>query len=163
MKLILFILLINLFSFHPIHLSVANIDYNFKTKKLEISFRVFADDFEQIINSKNDVVLNIGKKNEHKKTNNYIDSYISEHFSLTINNTKIKSKKLVLKKRELKDITIWLYYSIDFSGGIKQIKIMNSILTDLYRDQKNLLIFTYKNKQTPLQFNSKNTIKTIKF
>jgi len=159
----LLILFLNVFSFHPVHLTITNVEYNIKTKKIDISFRIFVDDFEKILNTKNNTILNIGKKNEQKKTNKYINEYIYEHFSLKINNSEIKSRKILLKKREIKDLTIWLNYSIDYSHEITKVEIFNSLLTDLYKDQKNLLIFTYKNKQTPLQFNSKQYNKTIKF
>lgn len=159
----LLFLFLNLSSLHPIHLTVTNIEYNIDSKKINISFRIFANDLEQILNSNNNTILNIGKKNELKRTNEYINEYILNHFSLKIDNYEIKSRKYTLKKRELKDLTLWLNYSVDFSQKITKIEIFNSLLTDLYKDQKNLLIFTYKNKQTPLQFNSKQQYKTIKF
>ena len=61
------------------------------------------------------------------------------------------------KNSELKDITLWLYYDIKYSGTVKNVKIFNSLITDLYPDQNNLLIFTYKNTQKALKFSKKNT------
>ncbi len=163
MKLSLIFLILNVFLFHPIHLSVTNIEYNQKTKHFDISIRIFVNDLEHIIDAQNHVVLNIGKKNENPQTNKYINKYISSHLFLNINNRKINPKKFVLKKREIKDITIWLHYSIRFNENISNIEIKNILMTDLYRDQKNLLIFTYHKKQTPLEFSLRNNTKVLKF
>lgn len=153
----------SVFAFHPIHLTVTNIEYLNKTKSFNISIRIFANDLEHIIDKQNKIELNLGKKNELKNANFYIDKYISSHLSLNINGKNINPKKFILKKKEMKDITIWLSYNIRFTETIKKVEIKNNILTDYYFDQKNLLIFTFNNKQTPLEFNSKKTTNFIKF
>lgn len=157
------ITIFSVFFFHPIHLTVTNIEYINKTKSFDISIRIFADDLEKIINTQNKIELNLGKKNELNNSNFYIDKYISSHLSLNINGKNINPKKFILKKKEIKDITVWLSYNVKFTETIKNVEIKNDLLTDLYYDQKNLLIFTFNNKETPLEFNTKTTTNFIKF
>jgi hypothetical protein len=162
MQTTILLLFLNLFAFHPIHLTVTNIEYNKKTKNFEISIRLFVNDFEKIIYLKNGVQLNIGRKNENPKANSYINKYIKSHLQLTINNQQINPKKFKLKQKKKEDVTLWLYYNVKYKGTFNQITIKNSLMTDLFRDQKNLLIFTYNNKQTPLQFSYRKTSIKIK-
>ncbi len=163
MKNIIFILLLSgiLSLSHPIHISVTNIDYSLDKKKINISFRLFLDDFDKIVSEKYGIELNIGKKNEHKNSNKYINKYIYENFLIKLNEKDVNSKKIVFNKRKIEDITIWLYYEIDYKTKLKNIEITNTLMTDLYKDQKNLLIFTYKNIQKALTFNRKNTLEKI--
>ncbi len=148
---------------HPVHVSVTNMEYITEESKFEISFRLFLDDFEEIIAQKYGVKLNIGKKSELKNSNEYINKYVYEHFSAKFNDKNINSKKIILKKKKVEDVTIWLYYEIKYKPVLKNVEIKNSLMTDLYKDQKNLFIFTYKKKQKALTFNRKNTIMNFNF
>ena len=50
-----------LFSFfHPVHVSITSIEYIEGKNSFEVSFKLFWDDFEAIIASKYDVLLNLG-------------------------------------------------------------------------------------------------------
>jgi len=149
--------------FHPVHVSVTNIEYSAKEQKFDISLRLFLDDFEHIITQKYGVALNIGKENELKNSNEYINKYINDNFSVKFNGKNINDKKLILKKKKIEDVTVWLYYEIKYKPVLKNVEIKNSLMTDLYRDQKNLLIFTYKKKQKALTFNKKNMILDFSF
>ena len=140
---------------HPIHLSITNIDYNEGRKKFEISFRLFEDDFRQIIFQKYAVKINLKNINENKESQEYINKYINEHFSLVINGQKTTPENMKFVKSEIEDINLWLYYEIKEKKQVSNVEIFNSLLTDLYRDQKNLLIFTYKNTQKAFTFTKK--------
>ncbi len=140
---------------HPIHVSVTNIEYIDKDKEFNISIRIFVDDFEKIINQKYNA--NLKFKNTDINNNKYINKYISEHFS--INNSK---KKLLFIKKEIKVDAIWLYYKYKRKMKIKSIEIKNTLMTDLFHDQTNLLIFSYKNFNTAIKFNNEYYYKKIK-
>ena len=148
---------------HPIHLTVTNIEYNPKTKNLDISIRLFINDFEKILYIQNGVQTNICSENENHNADKLINNYITNHLRIEINNETISSKKFILKKKKKEDITLWLYYSIKYKKSIKSVKIENSLMDDLYKDQKNLLIFTYKNQQKPMKFDVKHTSEKISF
>ncbi len=158
--------LINLFTFlflgfHPIHLSVSNIEYNQQKKKFEVSVRVFIDDFEKIINYKNNITLNLYKSNELSDANRYINQYVYDHLQLKVNGEIIPQKKYVLTKRKKEDVTLWLYYDIKYTRSPKTIEISDNLMTDLYNDQKNLLILTVNGNQYPFEFNKKNYKQSI--
>ena len=69
---------------HPVHLSVTNIEYNFSDNNFEISFRFFADDFQNIISQKYSIEINLENININKKSQAHITNYINEHFFLTL-------------------------------------------------------------------------------
>ena len=142
---------------HPIHVSVTNIDYNSKSKLFDISVKLFADDFSKILNSKYRTKINFENKN--KNDNRYVDKYIKENLKLFLNNKNINNKKLKLTQVKYKKVenVVWLYYKYKYSENPKKVKIINTLMNDLYRDQKNLLIFTYKKTQKAFKFDKSKT------
>ncbi len=164
MKLISIALLFSFLSFskistlHPVHISVTNVDYNETEQVFNVSIKLFADDFETIINKNNNINLNIGKAVENKKCNSYIDEYIQNSLVLKINNRNIfKNVKLLKKELKPEENTIWLYYNIKHTSSVKNVNVINNLLNDLYNDQKNLFIFTYKNTEEAYKFEKNNT------
>lgn len=157
-------LLVILFSFlglHPVHLSVTNIEYIENQKKFEISIRVFINDFEKIVDYQNNIKLNLATNKELPKADYYINKYITEHLKIKINGNYIPANKFSLKKKEKKDVTLWIYYEVkNNKRNIKDIEVFNNLMTDLYRDQKNMLILTIFGKQYAFTYNfKKNTNK----
>lgn len=152
---------------HPIHLTVTNIEYNQTEKKLDISTRIFADDFELILEHYNNEKINFGKKNENPNADKFAIDYFLNNIHLKINNKDIKDSKYSLTGRKLEgkgsEMVVWLYFELNFKNKIENIEITNSLLTDLYRDQKNLLIFTYNNEQSALEFNNKKTKNSLTY
>lgn len=129
---------------HPVHITVTNIDYNAKSKSFNISVKLFFDDLEKIINAKYITTLNIGKENENSHCDKFIIKYFMERLIFDFNGihvspTRMKFKKKIVKKEEK---VVWIYYKIKSRKVPETVKITNKLMTDLYRDQKNLLIFT---------------------
>ncbi len=156
---VFFTILTVFLALHPVHLSVTNIEHT--NKGFEISVRLFEDDFQKNIYRNYGVNLNLGKPNELPDADKYINLYISSHFKLFANGKQISSGKFKLKSREIKDVTLWLHYSVKYTQKLNKIKIENSLMTDLFSDQKNLVIFTSGNFQKPLEFNAKHTTESF--
>ena len=141
--------------FHPVHLSYTNVEYIAAEKRFKILFKIFADDFDKIIFKKYGFKLGFEKKQEPKNYKKFISKYINEHFNITIDN----KSKLILKydyhKFKEDEPTFYLYFSSKYKGSLKSLKIKNSLMTDLYLDQNNLLIFNYKKMQKAVKFDLK--------
>lgn len=143
--------------YHPVHFSVINMEYNEQTQAFDISVKLFTDDFEKIINKKYNVVLNLGKENELKDYNKFIDRYIINNFVIVFDK-KVVSKKLLQTKLTINndDKATWIYYTLK-SKKPHKVLIRNTLLNDLYNDQKNLFIFTFKDFQEAKKFKENDT------
>jgi hypothetical protein len=137
---------------HPIHLSVTTIEYDEANHEFEIFIKIFTDDFETIINKTYDVNLNLGKENELNESEKYILKYLQAKLEISVNRKDIFNyPELIRKEHNLNENLTLLTYKVKYHGG-KKVIITNTLLTDLYSDQKNLLIFTYKNTQEAFKF-----------
>ena len=128
-------------------------EYNKGEKIFLVSFKVFTDDFETIIERKYGVDLNLGKDNELKNTNEYFNRYFRESFSFIINGEELAEPVYLEKK--MNDIAVWLYYMYPTSGNIEKVEIKNIIMLDMFRDQSNLLIFKYNDFEKGFIFDRK--------
>ena len=147
-QLLLFFLLI----FHPVHVSVTSMEYNKGEKVFLVSFKVFTDDFETIVERKYCVSLNLGKEDELKNAKKYFSRYFGESFSFMVNGEELKEPVFLEKKMD--DIAVWLYYKYPISGNVEEVEIKNVIMLDIFSDQSNMLIFKYNDFEKGFIFNS---------
>ena len=147
--------------FHPVHVSITNINFDSELNAIEVSFQFFNDDF------KNTVLINTGiqvilKENQEpdEECIKAINKYILSNFGIIINNeNKMNFNFHSLKKNEE---SIWLYYrSGNLNDIINNIHIENTLMLDVFPDQKNLLILDINGKARGYTFNFRtNTINT---
>jgi len=150
--------IIFLFSFlngfiHPVHVSITNMEYEKEKSKITISFKVFNDDFRLLFIHLNETDIDLQKPENYENYKDLIDEYFKSHFTVTSHE---KNKlELVSTNWKLNAESIWFYYEIPLDSEIRSLKITNSILFDLFYDQKNLLIFKANNHEKGYQFEYK--------
>lgn len=139
---------------HPVHISLLNVDLDRETGKIEIAFKLYSDDLENVILNKYDIDLDITNKDDPGKNIDMIHKYIHESFELSINGTKVDEWEYAGDQSD--EEAIWLYYSKLWPGQMQKISIANEVLMDLYEDQTNLVIITWADKQNGYRLNNKN-------
>ncbi len=144
-------------NFHPVHVSFTNVEYIEDKKQFQILFKVFADDFDLILKKKYNIYLNF---ENGKKPNGYekvVTKYILEHFKIVVDNKDLTASKLRFLNLEFKEKAVWLHYIYKFKGQGNRFELWNSLMTDLYLDQTNLLIFNYNSFQKAIRFTNDKT------
>lgn len=142
---------------HPVHFSVINMEYNEQTQAFDISVKLFTNDFEKIINKNYNVVLNLSKENRLKNYKEFVDRYIKKNFVIVFDKKSVSKKLLQTKMTVNKnDKATWIYYTLKIKKPHK-VLIRNTLMNDLYNDQKNLFIFTFKDFQEAKKFEKNDT------
>jgi len=143
---------------HPIHVSITNIEYNKSKNKIEISVKLFTDDFEKILSNINKKHVSVTRNDLN--TQKIIVEYIKKNLIIKLD---FKEKELKFVRREIKkDNTVWLYFECEYSKReTLKYEIRNTLMNDLYSDQKNLLIYSFPNKEGAYKFNNKVVSLTI--
>lgn len=134
------VLLISFFHFfHPFYVSVTEITQNPKTKTVQVSVRVFFDDFENALDHKYKAKLNILKPVDRKKVDLLIADYLQKHLQI-----KANQKPLLLKYigYEIEEDAAWCYFETEKLGTIKNFDIRNDILFDEHDSQSNMVHVT---------------------
>lgn len=129
------------FIFHPVHVSVTNIEYMESEERFEVSFKLFYDDFETIISNKYNVQLFLGTEERLDNEEIYFLRYIRERFQLIADGEVLEPS---FRFRKMNDDSIWLYFYFDRKTPVNKIEVINSLMMDLFLDQSNLVIFKSK-------------------
>jgi hypothetical protein len=132
---------------HPLHIALVSIEYNAKNKNFDVLFKIFVDDFETIILKKYGINMNTGKSSENPKYGFYCTSYVKEHFGIVFNNGKKYTNELIYKEKDSNIEAVWLKFEMKAPALIENVKIKTTIMTDLFDDQTNLIVFKYKNHE----------------
>lgn len=120
-------------SAHKFYVSLTQINYNSKTKSIEVTLKLFTDDLElSTTNFSKKTVKIINAEDSDVE----IANYIKDKFSISINN---KVQVLNYLGKELENDVSWCYLEIKNVKDIQSIKINNRIFTEQFPDQKNLI------------------------
>lgn len=127
--------------FHPLHVSVTEIEYNPKAKALQIISRIFVDDLETAIrNSTKNPELDILKPPAGLATHGLVAEYLKNRLDITLDG---KVQKITLLGYEQEDLALICYLEIENVTVFQNIVIKNSVITETYDDQSNLVHITY--------------------
>ena len=141
--------------FHPIHVSVTNIDMDPVRGKVELSVKIFADDFQDLILHKYGVQLNIVEQEDPGDRITAVNQYLQEALQLVFNGKE--AARLQFVESRLNEEAIWLFYRYEHAGKIRKVDIVNRVMLEKFSDQTNLMIVTYNNKQNGYRLDNKNT------
>jgi hypothetical protein len=130
---------------HPIHISKTTINYDTKSKTLQITAHVYIDDLETILGTRGYKNLNIGFEKESSNADEAIVKYLNEKILIKSRNSILKAEYIGKELSEDK-IAVYCYFEIPLKGKPENLTILNKILHDLYNDQKNFTTYTIDNK-----------------
>jgi len=132
---------------HPLHLSVTNITY--ENGKMEVVMKTFRDDWETAYFHYHSRLIDFTDR--EKRESPWFRNYLNERFHLSLNE-RDQRLSLVIDTITLDQDAMTIEMHADSSGEPNSLYIYNALLTDIYPDQTNLVIFGYGNKETGIKF-----------
>ena len=130
------VLFLSSFSAHKFYVSVTQIDYVPSKKRVEITSRIFIDDLEKGLTKKYNKKVNLTSTKELPEAEELIKSYLKEKIKVSINK---KPQNIEFLAREVEGDVLILYTKIAVSKKINTFEIYNSLLTEVYADQQNIV------------------------
>ena len=130
------VILTSSFAVHKFYVGVFQIEYKSEKKEFQITSRIFIDDLEKALESKHKVKLYLATPKEHKDSEKFITAYFKEKLAMVVNK---KSQELLFLTKEYENDILVCYHKTSFLGKIKTIELTNSILTDQFTEQQNLV------------------------
>lgn len=146
--------------FHPLHVSVTEIEMDHKDKRLEIMMRVFMDDLETTLRQQYQIpdldVLNP----KGKTLDQMMDEYLKLHFKIALDN---KAQSIKYLGHEQEGDAFIFYIEVDKVKKWKTIRIQNDIIMEIYDDQSNLVHVTSNEIVRSLRLTTKKPIDQLTF
>ncbi len=135
---------------HPLHLSITNITY--ENGKLNIRMKSFRDDWE------------IGYFHYHSRPIDFTDpvkreipwfnEYLNKKFRIALGE-EMPGLALEIDTVFLEEDAMTIEMHAKVPSSPNSLYIYNSLLTDIFPDQTNLVIFIYGKKETGIKFDMK--------
>ena len=135
---------------HPLHLSITNIIY--ENGKLNIQMKSFRDDWE------------VGYFHFHGKPVDFTDpeqleipwlnEYLNSKFRISIVK-EAPGLNLEIDSVFVEDDAMTIEMHAEVPSSPNSLYIYNALLTDIYPDQSNLVIFVYGKKESGIKFDVK--------
>ena len=129
---------------HPVYVSVIEIEHNAKDKTLEISCKIFTDDFEKTLRAAYHTPVDLIKASEKPAMEKLVSDYVTKHLMISANG---KKQTLQYKGYEQIDEAIYSYYQVDDIPVLKKITVTDNILYDYQSQQMSLLHITVNGKR----------------
>jgi hypothetical protein len=138
-----------LLSFHPIHVSITEVEYNEKSKALQMTLRIFIDDLETSIRkSTNQPELDLLNPGAGKTTDQLVKEYLSDKFIVRVDKKLGKQNFL---GHEIEGPAIICYIEIENIKKFTSLEFTNRLILETHDDQSNLINVNFQNKVKSLR------------
>ncbi len=140
---------------HPFHVSVVEINHNAGDKTLEITCKIFTDDFEKVLVQNYKTKVDLINPPDRPAMDSVVKKYIVSHLSVT---TDGKPGNLVYLGFERDAEAVYSYVQVENISFVKKIDIVAKLMYDLFTDQINIIHVTVNGnrKSTKLDYPAAN-------
>lgn len=121
---------------HPFYVSVTEIRHNAPKKELEVSCRIFADDFEKALKAQYNTTFDIIRPVNRNQVDALIKDYLSKHLMITINDKVVPLAYLGYK---IEENAAWCFLEATNVPNAQRISIKNDILYETHASQTNMI------------------------
>ena len=151
---------ISSFESHPLYISVLEIEHNKKEQQLEISCRIFTNDFEATLRKYHKEKIDLLSPKLHDQMGVLMDGYIQKHLSIITNS---KKSNLHFIGFEQADESVELYYEVTAISDVKSISVNDDILYDAQPKQMSLIHVTVNGERKSTRLNNPDSKADFEF
>ncbi|WP_299251164.1 DUF6702 family protein [uncultured Lacinutrix sp.] len=123
-------------SAHKYYVSITKIEYVKEQQSVQIITRIFIDDFERLLKERFDDKIVLDVNADETQIDSYIKKYLLSRLKIDING---KQSIINFIGKEYDGDVVQCYLEIEKVESIKSFSIENSVLYDLFSDQKNIV------------------------
>ena len=150
---------------HPLKLSLSQIEYSSDRDTIQVDLRLFLMDVNEALTfDPESTELRFCEPDESPNANSLLMSYLNEFISIEANGQRIPIK---LENKSLKGEGINTALQISFEyrqeTPLKTLKIKNTVFTDLFFDQTNIIYVHINSDSTSLMLNKRTPSHTLTF
>ncbi len=121
---------------HPLFISMTQVEYNSATKNIEVSVRVFTDDFESALRKNSSIKIDLTHPKDKKSIDEQINKYILNNLSMRVNGI---DSRMQYVGYEIIQESVWAYFEAPVEKMPKALSMQNNILYDFSTKQINLV------------------------
>jgi hypothetical protein len=136
---------------HPLFISVTEMNYNATDKNIEISCKIFTDDFEKALANNYKAKVDLTTPADKNEANRLVKEYVKSHLLLKVDGKAVTIEFVGFEKE---NDAVWSYFEVkNITAAPKKIDITNSILYEAYDKQINLMHVTVNGNRKSYRLN----------
>ena len=143
---------------HPVYISTSEITIN--QNKALLKIKIFRDDLEDGLRMYHNKSISIDSQLKLVNESKYVDEYIMNKFILSINDDIIKLSSSEFK---LENDVVEISNIFQYKKKIRELNIINSILFEIYKIQKNVIFINNDGKSDFYTFSQSDKEKTFNY
>ena len=121
---------------HPLYVSVTEVNHNAKDKTLEISCKIFTNDFEAALEKNSHVKVDLSKPSDKAAADKLVAEYILKHLQFAADG---KSVPMQFVGSEKETDATWSYFQVNNLAEVKTLEITNTLLYEIYPGEINIM------------------------
>jgi hypothetical protein len=139
---------------HPFHVSVIEINHNVSEKSLEISCKIFTDDFEKVLAQNYKTKVDLINPPSKPAMDTLVKKYILSHLVIKANGQPVSMNYVGFENDKE---AAYGYVEVINVPAVSRLDVTNSIMYDLFDDQVNIMHIIVKGgrKSTKLNYPDK--------
>ncbi len=140
---------------HPFHVSVLEINHNASDKNLEISCKIFTDDFEKILTKNYKTKVDLINAPNKSAMDSLVKKYVQSHLAIKINGKPVIFTYVGFENDKE---AAYSYFEVNNTLSATNIEITNNLMYDQFDDQVNIMhiIVGGKRKSNKLTYPDKS-------
>ncbi len=138
----------NLTPVHPLHVSVTEINHNAAESVLEISCRVFTDDFENVLAKHYKRKIDLVNPTDRATMEALVSDFMRRHLVVKADGRPLSLSYLGYERD---NDAIYSYLQVENMPAPKKLELTNIILHDVFTDQINLMHITIGGKRKSIK------------
>jgi hypothetical protein len=135
---------------HKYYVSITEVELNENTQSLEISIKFIGHDLESALEEAGIEELYLGTEKEKENADKYLYQYLSKSFEIRLDDKKLNYH--FVGKEINNDDFIYCYLESDKVESFDKIHFYNSLLTEKFSGQSNILYFKIGDKKLNYTF-----------
>lgn len=142
---------------HPFHVSVIEIEHNASDKTLEVSCKIFTDDFETTLAKNYNAKVDLINPPNIAAMDTLVKKYILSHLSLKVNGKPVSINYIGFEHEKE---AVFGYIEVGNIPAVSKLEITNSIMYDKFDDQMNIMHVKVagERKSTKLNYPEKEAV-----
>ncbi len=136
---------------HPFYLSVTEIEQNAKDKTLEVSCKIFTDDFERTLRLQNKGTIDLLHPKDKSAMNTLVSAYVKKHLLMTVDGRSVDLQFIGYEEQEE---GIESYYQVNNIAAVKKIDIIDNILFEYKKEQFSIIHVTINGTRKSTKLNN---------
>ena len=123
-------------SHHPIYVSVTEIEHNAKDKTLEISCKIFTDDFEKALRQQYNTHIDLLNPKEKAAMEKMVSGYVMTHLLIKADGKPLALQYLGYEQQEEGIVS---FYQVNNIASVKKLEVTDNILFEYKKEQISII------------------------